>query len=1125
VTALTSLAITPAKIIEIARSVASIQKRSAFTPHDVFLAVLYCSPLTVKEVLPVQELDQDISEVFTTLEGFKSPSPEEVPWVGEDQKTQIQTYRVIFEKNGSSKVESLMKAAILVSEEEVKQSLVKWGADPKQLESAILDLKGIVEKKESLEKKEESGKGELDVQGDFCLPASKIRMIVGHLKKHVYGQNTAVEELLTSFYRLNLTLGTESEKRESSINSVLFVGPPGTGKTHLATSLTIAAKDSGIEIPVHVIPMARYSVPGSEGALTGHGDEFKGGKKEGELIRVARLSGEKPYVIVFDEIDRSSKEAMNLLLSLLSEGYLTDTSSKNHRKVHFNNALLVFTSNADPLSAGNSERQTFYGNGPVLPQELLKDALKKSIRTDFSRNPGTESSFTEAFLDRIQSVVPFKNLGIYEREEITRRELGCIRQRLEKAGIKDFSYDDSLLTHIALSAGVRASGRQVIATVKEKLENLVMHRVLWSEVKIDTVSIRYSSEETARKFEALLFEPVQRVLYIEDDIDGHNRLIEAIDNCSNVSGQKTDLRIVDTTPAARELLEKKTWTPDIIILDLSFPAESQTDSFPAGLNLLKDIRQTYPKLPVIIFSDLLHSEEDEAYWSCIKDGGAKGFISKQGLVDDRSLTNLLHQQLRLIGSELYQDSLVRSGKRVSIDLQTEIVNSNLVLWVDTVGEKTMPTIEDAGWFKVVTGSASFDDLLGVKKVAEEFRLAVDYLKNPGKFSGSGAAPPTGYVLHGPPGTGKTSIARALAGEAKALFIACEASEFHKKYVGEGAEKIRELFSAARKYTPVVVFIDELDALGSRDNSGTSSNSQVDVLNAFLSALDGFERNEGILVVGATNRLEALDKALVRPGRLGKKILIDIPRDRDTRLQLISKYFKEACIDVDHTSLDLAARLSVGMSPAAIREWARQLAWNRRKNGDNTINRQILAEARSATLGEDVWEIQPDKAEVRRTAVHEAGHGLVALQLGLPILQVSILARAGSLGVLELAQEDIEHTEKELKARLSLMFGGCEAENLVFNTGYSEGASGDMASARKLAEHMICELGMGDSRVPLGRQGNSGISEAAEKEVIHLLKEAQTKAKEILVENSDGLERLTEKLLEKKTVFEDEMVDL
>jgi len=927
--------------------------------------------------------------------------------------------------------------------------------------------------------------------------------------------------MITAVYRLELTLGHQSETDSAPVNAILLVGPPGTGKTYLTTSLSRAARDCDYPLQTFVIPMAKYNNFNNVGELTGVGRHFSGGGKEGELMRIARLGGKKPYIVVFDEIDRACKEAMNLLLSLLSEGCIYDTHSQEYKPVRFDNALLVFTSNAGPFSGDISHSRALYGNGPVLPQEVLKDALKKSICKDSSRG-FQETSFPEAFLDRIQAVVPFKHLGIDEKEQIAGREIKAVQQRLETSGIQTFEYDDTLLTHIVLHAGALASARQVIAVVRDKVEKPVMQRILWSDQHFDTVRLGYGDPKTGQTLESRFYSHMHRILYVEDDPDWQQRVAESIAACQQSTGQVFDLKMVNSPSEAWNVLEQGGWVPDVLLLDLLFPDDDPSASVPGGLTFLQNLRRTHPGIPVIIFSDLLGSEKDEAYWSCIREGAAGGYIPKNDMTGSGLLAESLKTQLRSIGCDVYQTHLMRGGKQVMLDFLTDAFENSLALMVDSLEEKSVPTIEDAGWFKVMTEHTSFDQLIGVDRIVEDLRLAVSYLKNPGAFAGTGAVPPFGYVLHGPPGTGKTSIARALAGESDALFISCEASEFRKKYVGEGADKVRELFAIAGKYTPVVVFIDELDALGSRE---TDREGAIDVLNAFLSALDGFDKQEGLIVIGATNRLEAIDKALTRPGRLGKKVLVDIPRDRDTRMKLINMYFPASGITLDETARDLAVRLSAGMSPADIREWARQLAWRRYKDRAAIMDRRLLVETRTATLKSDAWEIQPDEEAQRKTAYHEAGHGVVACHFHLPILQISILARAETLGVLEFSSEDVQHSENMLKARLAAFFGGCEAENLVFETGYSEGSYSDMVGARNLAEKMVCDLGMWEGRIPLGRNGDRSLTEAAHQAVNKLLAQAQKSASDVLTQNREQLDALVRLLLENKTVFQDEMEQL
>ena len=431
---------------------------------------------------------------------------------------------------------------------------------------------------------------------------------------------------------------------------------------------------------------------------------------------------------------------------------------------------------------------------------------------------------------------------------------------------------------------------------------------------------------------------------------------------------------------------------------------------------------------------------------------------------------------------------------------------------------------------------TFADVAGVDEAKESLVEIVDFLHNPAKYTKIGAKLPKGALLVGSPGTGKTLLAKAVAGEAKVPFYFLSGSDFMEMYVGVGASRVRDLFKQAQQTAPCIIFIDEIDSIGrSRSNFGGGGESeQQQTLNQMLSEMDGIDSSKGLLVLGATNRPEILDPALLRPGRFDRRIIVDKP-DLKGRVEILKVHAKNVALD-ETVDLDAIALATSGAAGSDLANMINEGAILAVKNGRNAVSQMDLFEAVEVVLvGKEKKDRVMNKEERRIVSYHEVGHALVsALQKDAePVQKITIVPRTmGALGyVMHVPEEEkFLNTKKELDAMLVGCLAGRAAEELVFDT-VTTGASNDIEKATRLARAMVTQYGMSDKFGLMGLETqedqyltrrtvmNCGDATAAEvdAEVMRILKEAYETAKRLLGDNRDVMDQIADFLIEKETI--------
>ncbi|HEY6916609.1 MAG TPA: ATP-dependent zinc metalloprotease FtsH [Allosphingosinicella sp.] len=442
------------------------------------------------------------------------------------------------------------------------------------------------------------------------------------------------------------------------------------------------------------------------------------------------------------------------------------------------------------------------------------------------------------------------------------------------------------------------------------------------------------------------------------------------------------------------------------------------------------------------------------------------------------------------------------------------------------------------------GRVTFDDVAGIDEAREELQEIVDFLKDPSKFARLGGKIPKGALLVGSPGTGKTLLARAIAGEANVPFFTISGSDFVEMFVGVGASRVRDMFEQAKKNAPCIVFIDEIDAVGRHRGAGlgNGNDEREQTLNQLLVEMDGFEANEGIIIIAATNRPDVLDPALLRPGRFDRQVVVPRP-DIEGREKILAVHMKKLPLapDVDARTI---ARGTPGFSGADLANLANEAALLAARKGKRLVAMKEFEEAKDKVMmGAERKSMVMTEDEKKATAYHEAGHALVSLHVpGCdPLHKVTIIPRGRALGVTwNLPERDrYSMSMKQMKARLALAFGGRIAEQLIYGEDeLNTGASNDIQQATDMARAMVMEYGMSEKLGWLRYRDNQdevflghSVSRAQhmseqtarliDEEVRRLVEEGETTARKVLTDNLDELHNLAAALLEYETLSGEE----
>jgi cell division protease FtsH len=438
---------------------------------------------------------------------------------------------------------------------------------------------------------------------------------------------------------------------------------------------------------------------------------------------------------------------------------------------------------------------------------------------------------------------------------------------------------------------------------------------------------------------------------------------------------------------------------------------------------------------------------------------------------------------------------------------------------------------------------TFKDVAGIDEARAELQEIVDFLKDPKKFTRLGGRIPKGVLLVGPPGTGKTLLARAIAGEAGVPFFSISGSDFVEMFVGVGASRVRDMFVQGKKHAPCIIFIDEIDAVGRHRGAGMGGghDEREQTLNQLLVEMDGFESNEGVILIAATNRPDVLDPALLRPGRFDRRVVVPLP-DVNGRLGILKVHAKKSPI-ADDVSLEVLARGTPGFSGADLEILVNEAALNAaRLNKDKVTKADFEYAKDKVMMGAERRSLALSDKEKKITAYHESGHAIVAklLKNSDPVHKLTIVPRGMALGLMQQLPEGDKHTYSKdyWMDQLAVFFGGRAAEELVFGE-ITTGAASDIEQATKIARRMVCEWGMSEELGPVAYGGQEGsvflgrdfstrkeisghTMMAIDKEVKSIIEGQYQIAKQLLKDKESILHKMAASVLEKETLDSDDI---
>ena len=526
-------------------------------------------------------------------------------------------------------------------------------------------------------------------------------------------------------------------------------------------------------------------------------------------------------------------------------------------------------------------------------------------------------------------------------------------------------------------------------------------------------------------------------------------------------------------------------------------------------------------------------------------------VYKTGLMDDPGLTDRLHNAGVEFSSEIVRKDTPFMSAIISWIIPLGIFYflwnriSKRMFDKNSANSLMFGNMGKSGAKVYVKSSEGikFDDVAGEDEAKENLTEIVDYLHNPNKYKDIGASMPKGILLVGPPGTGKTMLAKAVAGEANVTFFSMSGSEFVEMFVGMGASKVRDLFKQAKEKAPCIVFIDEIDAIGKKRDGHIGGNDEREqTLNQLLTEMDGFEGNSGVIILAATNRPDALDPALTRPGRFDRRVPVELPdlKGREEILKVHAKKIKLA----DDVDFKIIARMASGASGAELANIINEAALRAVRDNRKFVIQSDLEESIEVVIAgyQKKNSILTD-AEKWRVSYHEVGHALVAAKQtnSAPVTKITIIPRtSGALGYTMQVDEGNHYlmTKSELENKIATLTGGRAAEEVVFGD-VSTGASNDIEQATKLARAMITRYGMSKDFDMVALEtvtnrylgGDTSLAASAEtaaiidRQVVALVKEQHEKAAQILMENREKLEEISHFLYEKETITGDEFMEI
>lgn len=958
------------------------------------------------------------------------------------------------------------------------------------------------------------------VKEEISKLVDKVKTLQSELLDTVYGQDNAVNVFTTGYFQAELLSMTDIDRKKPRA-TYLFAGPPGVGKTFLAE---VAAEK--LSLPFMRFDMSEYADKEANLEFCGSDKVYKNAKSG----NVTGFVSEHPKcILLFDEVEKAHLCVIHLFLQMLDAGRLRDNYTDE--EVSFKDAIIIFTTNAG--------KQLYESESDGDFSSLSRKVVLKALRNDINPLSGS-SYFPAALCSRFASgnVIMFNHIMAHDLRHIAKKEILRSASNFSKNAGVSVDIDEKVYTALLFSEGGNADARMIKSRAEsffngeiyELLRLVASDKVQTSISDLTKIEFVTEIDESSEAYNLFFGEEKLTALVFGSD--------KTVRNCKKVC---KDVEIISakTVDEAKNIISHKDIC--VILIDLSYGKRGSVkylnieDQESVSADMFDYLTKLGQSLPVYVLETSAYSLTEEEKMSLFKEGARDvvrlddkiGNALKQICVNvyQQQNMNLLAKTNKVVSFTTAQ-TVSKNGKKATIKL----IDFDMAAAVDA---------EDSCGFVTKNNKpdVDFDDIIGAQDAKSELKYFAEYLRSPKKFAAAGVKMPKGALLYGPPGTGKTMLAKALAAQSGVTFIYTEGNKFLKKYVGEGPEKVHDLFRSARKYAPTIVFIDEIDAIAKERHGDERVAAGEETLTALLAEMDGFnvDSTKPVFVLAATNfdvapgSPRSLDQALVR--RFDRRIYVDLPTDEERKQFMLRKCAKNAMFDISEQDIDNLAVRTVGMSLSdldSIFEFALRQALRAELN---KVKADILDEAFETYVNGEKknWS----EAEVERVARHEAGHAFLCWQSGETPSYLTIVARSDHGGYMQhdSTEKKTIYTKDELLSRIRVALGGRAAEIVCYGEcgGVSTGASGDLVSATAIAERIVCSYGMVDEcglAVSDPRTLRSGdVAKEVRKAVNKLLSEQMSQAIEKIRANKDMLDVLSNELMQKSHLSANEISEL
>ena len=958
------------------------------------------------------------------------------------------------------------------------------------------------------------------VKEEISKLVDKVKTLQSELLDTVYGQDNAVNVFTTGYFQAELLSMTDIDRKKPRA-TYLFAGPPGVGKTFLAE---VAAEK--LSLPFMRFDMSEYADKEANLEFCGSDKVYKNAKSG----NVTGFVSEHPKcILLFDEVEKAHLCVIHLFLQMLDAGRLRDNYTDE--EVSFKDAIIIFTTNAG--------KQLYESESDGDFSSLSRKVVLKALRNDINPLSGS-SYFPAALCSRFASgnVIMFNHIMAHDLRHIAKKEILRSASNFSKNAGVSVDIDEKVYTALLFSEGGNADARMIKSRAEsffngeiyELLRLVASDKVQTSISDLTKIEFVTEIDESSEAYNLFFGEEKLTALVFGSD--------KTVRNCKKVC---KDVEIISakTVDEAKNIISHKDIC--VILIDLSYGKRGSVkylnieDQESVSVDMFDYLTKLGQSLPVYVLETSAYSLTEEEKMSLFKEGARDvvrlddkiGNALKQICVNvyQQQNMNLLAKTNKVVSFTTAQ-TVSKNGKKATIKL----IDFDMAAAVDA---------EDSCGFVTKNNKpdVDFDDIIGAQDAKSELKYFAEYLRSPKKFAAAGVKMPKGALLYGPPGTGKTMLAKALAAQSGVTFIYTEGNKFLKKYVGEGTEKVHDLFRSARKYAPTIVFIDEIDAIAKERHGDERVAAGEETLTALLAEMDGFnvDSTKPVFVLAATNfdvapgSPRSLDQALVR--RFDRRIYVDLPTDEERKQFMLRKCAKNAMFDIGEQDIDNLAVRTAGMSLSdldSIFEFALRQALRAELN---KVKADILDEAFETYVNGEKknWS----EAEVERVARHEAGHAFLCWQSGETPSYLTIVARSDHGGYMQhdSTEKKTIYTKDELLSRIRVALGGRAAEIVCYGEcgGVSTGASGDLVSATAIAERIVCSYGMVDEcglAVSDPRTLRSGdVAKEVRKAVNKLLSEQMSQAIEKIRANKDMLDVLSNELMQKSHLSANEISEL